>query len=279
MKQVRSLKVTTFPKDGEIESHISQIINYDQAGNEIARYEYNGPGQFESKIETRYDENKQVVEMTTYLDEHDIAERKIYTRNAEGKIEKVDIEFTDGSISVQTIERDEENNTENWIERDEDDELESREFLKFNADGKVILRDLYDFNDKLTECFEYEYNPEGEMSVRRHLDERRKLILVTEFKYSESGMLLLRVSRNRRGDLSDFLKIEYNEKDQVVRQSFSDKYIFVYEYDEQGNPVVEEEYSGDLMDNRITSEYDSNNRIVLEDQVKFSKRFEYEYFD
>ncbi len=279
MTQIRSLRVTTFPKDEDSKPYVSQVIHYDRIGNEIARYEYHGPDEFESKVETKFNEANQVIEVTTYLDEHQIAERKVYTRNAEGKIEKVNIEFTDGSISVQTIERDPVNHTENWVERDEDDELESREFMKYNADGKLILRELYDFNDKLTEAFEYEYNPEGEISIRRHLDDRRKLILETEFKYSESGSLLLRVSRNRRGDLSDFLKIEYNEKDQVVRQSFSGKYSFAYEYDEQGNAVVEEEFSGETMDNRITSEYDANNRIVLEEQLNFSKKFDYEYYD
>jgi hypothetical protein len=279
MSQLRSLRVTTFPKEEDSESYISQIIHYDRTGNEIARYEYHGPDEFESKVETRFNENNQVIEVTTYLDEHEIAERKVFVRNQDGQIEQVNMEFTDGSVSVQTIERDAENNTENWIERDEDDELESREFLKFDKERKVILRELYDFNDKLTEAYEYEYNPDGEMSIRRQLDNRRKLILETEFKYSESGLLVLRVSRNHRGDLSDFLKIEYNDKGQVARQSFSGKYNFVYEYDEQGNAVVEEEFSGDTMDNRITSEFDANNQVVLEDQVKFSKRYEYEYYD
>ena len=251
MSELRSLRVTTFPKDEGSESFISQIVHYDRAGNEIARYEYHGPDEFDSKVETRFDENNQVVEMTTYLDDHEIAERKVYVRNKDGQIEKVNIEFTDGSVSVQTIERDNVNNIENWIERDEDNELESRELLKYDSEGRVILREMYDFHDKLTEAYEYEYNPDGEMSISRHLDERRKLILETEFKYSESGSLLLRVSRNRRGDLSDFLKMEYNELGQVIRQSFSGKYIFVYEYDENGNPVVEEQFSGDLLDNRI----------------------------
>lgn len=279
MSQLRSMKVTTFPKEGDVESYVSQIIHYDRAGNEIARYEYNGANLFESKVETKFNENNQVVEVTTYLDEHEIAERKAYVRDQDGKIIQVNMEFTDGTVSVQTIERNEKTNTENWIEKNEDDELESREFLKFNPEGKLILRELYDFNDKLKEVFEYEYNEKGEISVRRQLDERRKLILETEFKYTESGALRLRVSRNRRGDLSDFLKIEYDGKGQVIRQSFSDKYIFTYEYDENGNPVAEEEFSGDTMDNRITSEYDSNNRIVLEEQLKYSKRFEYEYYD
>jgi hypothetical protein len=279
MKQVRSMKVTTIPKDEDEEPFVSQIVNYDRQGNEIARYEYRGPGEFESKVETRFDESSRIMETTTYLDEHEIAERKTYSRDADGSVTQVNIEFTDGSVSIQNIERDPEKRTENWIERDEDDELESREFLRFNEQGKAVLREMYDFNDKLREAFEMEYNEAGVLCKRRHLDERRKLILETEFKYSETGQLILRVSRNRKGDLSDFLKIEYNERDQVVKQTFSGKYTFVYEYDENGNAVVEEEYTGDSMDNRITSEFDAGNRVVLEEHIKFSRQFEYEFYE
>jgi hypothetical protein len=279
MSQLRSLRVFTTQKEDDAVAFISQIVHYDRTGKEIAHYEYRGPDEFESKVETKYNEKGEEVEVTTYLDEHEIAERKVYNRDSDGKLEQVDIEFTDGSVSVQIIERDNEKKTENWIERNEDDELESREFLKFNSDGKMILREMYDFNDKLTEAFEYEYNSVGQMSIRRQLDDRRKLILETEFKYSESGLLILRASRNRRGELSDFLKIEYNGKGLPVRQSFSGKYIFVFEYDDQGNVVVEEQFTGDTMDNRITSEYDANNRLVLEEQLKMSRRFEYEFYD
>jgi hypothetical protein len=111
------------------------------------------------------------------------------------------------------------------------------------------------------------------------LDQRRKLIIETEYKYSDTGLLILRVSRNRRGELSDFLKIEYNEKGLPVKQSFSGKYTFLFEYDDQGNTVMEEQYSGDTLDNRITSEYDENNRVIVEEQFKFSRHFEYEYYD
>jgi DNA-binding MarR family transcriptional regulator len=280
MSKLRSMRITTIPKDSESESFVSQIINYDRNGNEIARYEYRGPGEFESKQEFRFNENNKILEETNYQDEHEILERKIFTRDENGQVEKIDIEYNDGSFSVQTVEKDDEANTENWIERDEDDEQESREFLKYDEKGRVILRESYDFNDKLLEAFEYEYNESGQLSRQRHLDDRRKLILETEFRYTESGQLLLRASRNRKGDLSDFLKIEYNENNKPVRQSFSGKYTFLFEYDDNGNTVVEEQYAGEsLLENRITFEYDVNNRVVLEEQLKLSKQYEYEYYD
>jgi hypothetical protein len=279
MKLLRSLRVTTTPNEEDSEPFVSQVLEYDRAGNEISRLEFTAHETFEAKTETVYNADNRIIEVTTFLDEQEIAERKKYDRNSEGRIEQVNIEFTDGSLSVQSIERDDKNRTENWIERDEDGELESREFLKFNEQGKVILKETYDFNDKLTEAFEYEYHPDGEMAIRRQLDQRRKLIIETEYKYSDTGLLILRVSRNRRGELSDFLKIEYNEKGLPVKQSFSGKYTFLFEYDDQGNTVMEEQYSGDTLDNRITSEYDENNRVIVEEQFKFSRHFEYEYYD
>ncbi|MFO7615690.1 MAG: hypothetical protein R6V75_00390 [Bacteroidales bacterium] len=279
MSKLRSLTVTTHPKDGESEPFISQIIHYDRLGNEIAHYEFRGPDEFDSKTETRYDPEGRILEQTTYQDVNDILERKVYARDELGRVARVDIFYPDGSLSVQTIERDEAARTENWIERDEEDELESREFLKFNEKGQVILRELYDYRDKLTEAYEYEFDESGNLIRRRQLDDRRKLIIETEFQYNESGLLLLRANRNRRGDLSDYLKMEYNEQGQVVKHSFSGKYTFLFEYDEQGNVAVEEQYQGSQLDNRTTYEYNSLNRVLIEEQASLIKTYAYDEFE
>ena len=279
MSNLRSLTVTTHPKDGETEPFVSQIIHYDRQGNEIAHYEFRGPDEFESKTETRYDSGGRILEQTTYQDESDILERKVYARDELGRVTRVDIYYPDGSLSIQTIERDEANRTENWVERDEDDELESREFLQFNEKGQVILRELYDYRDKLTEAYEYEFDEDGNMTRRRQLDDRRKLLIETQFQYNESGLLVLRANRNRRGDLSDYLKMEYNEKGQVIKNSFSGKYTFLFEYDEQGNIAVEEQYQGSLLDNRITYEYNSLNRVLMEEQASLVKSYAYEEYE
>jgi len=280
MAQVRSMRVTTFPKDTGEESFVSLIVNYDRQGNEIARYEYKGPGEFESKMEYRFNEQNRIIEETAYQDEFEILERKVFTRDESGQVLKIDIEYSDGSEAVQTVERDDEENTENWIERDEDDELESREFLKFDQEGRVILRESYDYRDKLTEVFEYDYGENGKLARQRHLDERRKLILETEFRFNESGLPTLRASRNRKGVLSDFLKIEYNESGQPLKQSFSGRFTYTYEYDQNGNNIEEKHYIGDsILEDVITSEYDANNRLILEETMKFSKKYEYESYD
>jgi hypothetical protein len=278
MSSLRSIRVTTIPKDSELEPFVSEIVHFDRKGNEIARYEYKGPGEFESKTETKFNEQGRVMEETTYQDEDEIMERKTFTRNELGIADQIHIEYSDGSYAIQRVERGPD--TENWIEEDEEGELESREFLKFDSAGRVILRESYDYRDKLTEAIEYEYDGDGKQIKRRQFDERRKLLLETEFRYNESGQLILRASRNRKGDLSDYLKIEYNEMGKPIRQVFSGKVTYLFEYDQNGNPIVEEHYIGDsLLEDRITFEYDANNRVVLEEQTKLTKQYEYEYFE
>ncbi|MCK9325909.1 MAG: hypothetical protein M0P69_10490 [Bacteroidales bacterium] len=279
MPSLRSMTVTTHLKDEETDPYISQIVHYDQQGLEVAHYEFRGPDEFESKTETRYDSQGKIVEQTTYQNEQEILERKVFTRDEAGRVTRVDISYPDGSLSVQTIERDEETRTENWIEKDEDGELESREFLKYDEKGQITLREWYDYRDKLTEAYEYQYDEAGNLILRRHLDERRKLIVVTDFQYNEAGLLVLRANRNRRGELSDYLKMEYNEKGQPIKHSFSGKYTILFEYDEQGNVAVEEQYQGSELQNRITYEYNNLNRVLIEDQATLIKTYAYVDYD
>ncbi|MCD6331828.1 MAG: hypothetical protein J7L89_01000 [Bacteroidales bacterium] len=277
--KVKTLKVTTQPKDGETEPFISQIINYDPEGRELANYQYSGPGIFESKNETKYDSNGAVIEEITYQDEHEIAERKTYTRDQKGEIIRIDSTFTDGSVSIFTFERDPVKGTENRIERDEDGALESRELLQFDEEGRIIRRELYNYRDKLTEAYTYEYNESGQLIHRRQLDQRGKLVIDTTYQYTETGLLQLRANRNRKGHLSDFIKMEYDSNGRVVLQNLSNKYFFEFEYDRNGNPIVEERYAGDELDNRTTFDYDEENRLLREEQPELIREYHYEFYE
>ena len=277
--KVKTLKVTTQPKDGETEPFVSQIINYDPEGRELANYQYSGSGIFESKNETKYDSKGAVIEEVTYQDEHEIAERKTYARNQKGEIIRIDSTFTDGSVSIFTFERDPVKRTENRIERDEDGALESRELLQFDEEGRIIRRELYDYRDKLTEAYTYEYNESGQLIHRRQLDQRGKLVIDTTYQYTETGLLQLRANRNRKGHLSDFIKMEYDTNGRVVLQNLSNKYFFEFEYDRNGNPIVEERYAGDELDNRTTYDHDAENRLIREEQPDLIREYHYEFYE
>ena len=277
--KVKSLKVKTIPKEAESEPFTSQVIHYDREGREIAHYDYSGAGRLEGKSETKFDQHGQVVEEATYQDESQIAERKLYTRNEKGGIVRVDISFSDGSQSVRTVDRDDINHTENIVEVDEEEEMESREFQQFSPDGKLVVRELYDYHNKLLEAFEYFYDEEGRLITRKQLDNRRKLLIETEFRYNAADQIEFRANRNRKGQLSDFLKIEYNELGQVTRQNLSGQYFFSFQYDGNGNIVVEERYLGEALDHRTSYEYNAQNQLVQEDQPELIKEYHYELYD
>lgn len=277
--KIKTRRVVTTLKEEGAEPFTSQMTQYDNEGREISNTVYEGPDLFESKTEIKYDEKGLVAEELTFEDESTMTERKCFTRRDDGEIERIVVFFADGTQSIKTVERDHEALTESWVEKDEDDELESRELLHYNNDKLLQKRELFDHRDKLTEAYEYEYNEAGEVSKRRQLDNRRKLVVETEITYTDSGLLELRANRNRKGQLSDFIKMEYDEKGQVTRQNISNKYFFEFEYDDHGNVLVEERYVGDELENRTTFKYNDNNLPVLEEHPDFIKEYQYEYYE
>ena len=104
-------------------------------------------------------------------------------------------------------------------------------------------------------------------------------MIETEFRYNAADQIEFRANRNRKGQLSDFLKIEYNELGQVTRQNLSGQYFFSFQYDGNGNIVVEERYLGEALDHRTSYEYNAQNQLVQEDQPELIKEYHYELYD
>ncbi len=278
MSILKSVKISNTPKGESGEPWVSQILQYDRHGRELANYQYSAPGVFESKTEYRYDENGRLLEETTYQDEHEIAERKTFQLDPAGEPERISIDFNDGSQSFRIRVKDPDNRTENWIEQDEDGEQENRECKTFDAEGNLLLKEVYDHRDKLTEAFEYEHNASKQVVRRLQLDNRKKLVIETRFSYTTGGLLELRANYNRKGQLSDFIKIEYDDHGRVFRQNISNKFFFEFEYDQNGNTIVEERYTGEELEHRTTYSYDKNNRVVLEEHPDMIREFTYEYY-
>jgi len=279
MPILKTVKITNTPKGEAGEPWVSQIIHYDRQGRELANYQYAAAGIFESKTENRYDENGNLIEETTYQDEHEIAERKTYHLNDAGEPEKISIDFNDGSQSFRIRVKEPEKRTETWIEQDEEGEQETRECKTMDAEGRLLVRELYDHRDRLTEAFDYEYDNSNQVIRRRQFDNRKKLVIETRFSYTPGGLLELRANYNRKGQLSDFIKIEYDDQGRVFRQNISNKYFFEFEYDQNGNTVVEERYTGEELEHRTTYEYDANNRVIHEEHADMTRLFTYEYYE
>ena len=274
--QVKKIEIHTHPVGEEI--YLKEISEFDERGNLILQEEYLPDGSIENKTESWYDGDNRILEEKQYTDEGVLADHKKYNRNEQGELLKVEIAYQDGSKAFQTSHIDPDSLLETIEEKDEDDELEFRELNQYNSDKQLLSKEVYDFNNKLKEAFTYEYNSDGNLVKRAQFDHKRKPELQTEYKYNENGLMVYRANRNRKGKLSDFLKVEYDSKGQVVKQSFSDNFFFVFEYDTNGNAVLEERLSANNeMEYQSRFEYDENKQLIKEINAGFTRELTYHY--
>lgn len=270
--------VTTTTIKGET-GFISAIVEYDQNGNTIREEEYLGPNELQSRILSTYDDQNRLIEQKQFTEEEGWADHRIIHRNEAGEVEKTEVRFPDGSISMIFEKSNPDNRTTEVIEEDEEGELEGREVNHLNENKQLALREIFNFNNKLSEAFRYEYDDAGQLVRREQLDRKKKLVLYTLFEYDEKGQTIKRANYNRKNKLSDFLTIEYDEKGQVTRQNFSGQFSIVFEYDDQGNTILEERYRADgELEYQSRFEYNEEGKVVKETNQEFTKETTWEYF-
>ena len=274
-KAVKRIETKTYPNDEE--GYLSQVTEFDAAGNQLLLIDYLPDGSIENKIDSKYDDNN-LLEEKQYTDEETLTDHKCYFRNQDGQIERIEITYQDGSVAIQTHRIDPKTNTETIEELHENGDLEFREVLEYDKDKNLKARDVYDFNNKLKEAFTYTYNEGGLLVNRKQLNPKRKLEIETRYEYNGNGLISYRANLNRKGKLSDFLKVEYDANGQVIKQNFSGKFFFTFEYDAQGNAVLEERYSaGNELEYQSRFEYDDNNQMIKEINSAFVRELHYSY--
>ena len=91
--------------------------------------------------------------------------------------------------------------------------------------------------------------------------------------------MVYRCNRNRKGVLSDFIKIDYDENGQIIKQNISGKYSFIFEYDQEGRTVLEERYlANNQLEYQSLYEYDDEGRMTKEVKLEFTKEYKYEFY-
>ena len=208
-KKIHRIEIRT-QTQGE-DKYLNELSVFDHSGNPTLQEEYSVEGEVESRIESKYDDEGRLIEQKQLIENGELADHKVFTRDDSGKIIRTEIYFQGGSKSIQTNIYDPEEKTLELLEVDEDGELETKEVSHLNEEKLVLLKEIYNYEDKLTEAFRYSYDQHGNMIRRDQLDHRKKLIIYTEYEYDDSKRVVIRASRNRKGKLSDFLKIDYDE--------------------------------------------------------------------
>lgn len=163
-------------------------------------------------------------------------------------------------------------------EKDYDDgKLFSEYKREFDEYGNLVCITNYDESGNISYRYEYEYeyNDDGKpVSCVYYSDGNRDGY--REYKYYEDGTLKTETYSNTDGEFSS--TTEYNKDGKEIRYTsyydYGDDYTeaseYTYEYDENGNLVLEKSYLDGDIEHMYKYEYDKNNNLIREDECDYS---------
>ena len=143
-------------------------------------------------------------------------------------------------------------------------EINKAEIIRFKI--KSITAIESDGNIKFIELFD----ERGDMIRRESYNQGEKEERHVEYVYNDSSQLT-EERTGRSGKIIAKTKYYYNNKSQIVKkESFSDDdgadATWNYEYDQNGNRVIETQESGTMGNYSIEFKYDKNNMLIQEDK-------------
>jgi len=281
MNKINSVTTYTFDSDDteRVHGHISSYIEYNEAGNIIKAISYLPEGDIENKTISEYDESGKIIRESEYIDETEIGEDSFFVRDDKGEILRIEKKFADGSEAIITYERSDDKKTLNMVNRDEEGNLEEREFIVFNAEGKMLVKEIYDFNDKLQEKYINEFNELGQLVKQTELGKKEVFVLETELEYDDNDNVIRQITYNRKHQITHKLLFSYDDKNRKIKQQVSNAYIIETIFNDEDNSRIEKKIGiNGVVEHETKSKYDEHNNILEEDDGFLFSRYDYKYY-
>jgi len=279
MKDMKIKKVTTLKKVDDQE-FISEIVNYDINGNIIDATSFYADGDVEGKVVTTYNEKNFKIEVATYVDNNDFAEKSVFVWDANDKLEREEICYADGSLSIRSYDKNDKDNSLTITLIDEDNELEEMEVLKFDVNKNLIEKISYDENKKIIGRLENIYDQNNLLIEKKEYDEKNKIVSSQKQFFNDNNNLIKRLTYNSQNKIVGSMLVTYDDFQRVVEQNMDNNYFIIVEYDDQNNSQTEQRRlaNGTIQWSRI-SKYNENKLLIQETGLEYSKTFEYQFYE
>lgn len=230
-------------QDIQREATLFHEIFYNEAGQEIERFNYDNTGEVEEHITVRIENGlnvEEIFESQGEVSEHTtrtydekgrvITETRHY---AEGGSDLISYEYTDDKLVLKhVVDPDgEEGEKEEW-EYDGDKlmreakysmfgDLESEKVYDYDENGLLSAITETIFRDENPEKTVYFFDTEGKLTTEKKYDTRGRLVARTNIAYNESGKPISFDEESTRGVKRT--KLEYDEKGNNTLQLETDQ--------------------------------------------------------
>ncbi len=276
----------------EIKKHKSSYNEYDINGNLIKDISYNNDESINQMFVYKYNEDGYKQEEQLYYDEDEIADRKTFETDKNGKTINAYNHYTDGSKDIIKHTYDENNNLTEILLVDDDGDIEEKQIYIYE-NGKITLKEITNENNETIIKEECKYNEKGDEIERTSFDAENKSFTKTQFIFNDNNEWSKILKHDREGILIEKSTYNYNDKGRLIElisESPQRKTRMEFKEDDNENIIEQIEYNDNNEINyKLNRTFAANGTL---DEVKifidmhgaginqnYTNKYEYEYFD
>lgn len=275
----------------ELKGGVYNKTTYDEGGRTLSELKFLSDGSIEQHYEYTYNEQGVKTSEKAFDEYGDLMDDMEYSVDTNGKILFAYKNYLDGSRDTITYRYDEKGNLIEKELRSEDDEVEYLDKYTYDGeheihheswdeDNELVFRkeSIYDEKGNVVEDKTWESESNDTIRVVNEFDDAGQMCGVSSF--SGDGKLLFRVDyeRNEQGHIT-FVK-EVSPGREVSTE---------FEYDEQGNALVQIEANGDgEINSRIERSFDEDGNVIDSEAIldhhgmgmnqHYVLKYEYEFY-
>ncbi|MFK8101426.1 MAG: hypothetical protein AB8G15_02830 [Saprospiraceae bacterium] len=290
MAKIKTYKTYTTNEATEGESRLTYLEERNNEEIVILKESYHLDGELKSKMERTLDEKGRVLEEIQYSELSEEPDQIAHYRyNDSNQLAVIETSYRDNSKSIRKYEYNKEENSLTVYVRDENDELEGKEYRKFDEEGRVIHEEIYGAEEVFMSHMETKYD-EYDNYLERYFEYPDDFVREYFYKYlrnDKAQIVKIQIVDNG-GKLAREDFMDYDERGNRIIHRFSDfeqnlAETRKYEFDENDREVKEQHYGPDeSLKQNIDYTYREDGLLAEEHHFSITGevtlRFEYEFF-
>lgn len=274
----------------EMKDFISKVTEYNSWGNILQETIIGKDGEITSRSVNKYDDKGNLVEDVIYEGENEITGRTSYVYDEDGKLIKEIIHYMDDS-SDEIIYKYKDNVLVEKQYFDSERNLEQKESFTFQ-DKKPLKIEIVGEDHRLVSGKYYEYDEEGKLVLLNFFEEDEKISEKTNYdKLGRKEKVLKYDGSDRLIEIRKYSYIGESEQVLELREENAQKQsTYRFEYDTNGRVIKQEEFDKNgVLVHTLEQQFDEEGQLyelrlyyfgfgITSSQAPVV-RYSYEYYD
>jgi YD repeat-containing protein len=301
MKKIKSIKrynqsyknfsfsdPTSHAEDEFMELEVAMDLN----GNATQEIKYTQDGEIEEKNSYSFNEKGKLLshELMYVLD--DVTEKRVLTRNEKGFLVK-EVKYYGSDSGESTIyEYNDKDNVVAIVHYDEEGNFVTREEISYDEKDNVSMRAVYDEKKNLQSKTTFTSTDRKTIEEYEY-DSKEALVSKTVIRFNDLDKEESSVQTNPQGKLITAITNKFDDRGNVIEKVYKDFHSKTVRYDyDDNNRLISQELFDDsgLLLRKNLYEYDDDGNVVAEQNYEmdttrggrdkhYGTRYEYEFFE